>query len=142
MQKITPNIKNSWKKIFRKALKKDYFLKLQKFLLKDKKKHTIYPKETELFSAFNLCSFNSINVVIVGQDPYHEYWQAHGLAFSVLKEIKIPPSLKNIFKELKSDLNIEIPNHGNLSSWAKQGVLLINTTLSVRHKEPVSHQKK
>ena len=94
MQNITSNIKNSWEKIFRKELKKGYFLKLQKFLLKDKKKYTIYPKETEFFSAFNLCSFNSIKVVIVGQDPYHEYGQAHGLAFSVFEETKIPPSLK------------------------------------------------
>ena len=121
---------------------KDYFIKLKQFLLDEKKHHSIYPKGKDIFNAFNYTSFNRVKVVILGQDPYHGMGQAHGLSFSVPDGVKQPPSLKNIFKEIASDLNLPLPETGNLSPWAKQGVLLLNATLSVRVKQAGSHQKK
>jgi len=111
-------------------------------LLDEKKHHSIYPKGKEIFNAFNYTPFNKVKVVILGQDPYHGMGQAHGLSFSVPDGVKQPPSLKNIFKEIASDLNLPLPETGNLSPWAKQGVLLLNATLSVRVKQAGSHQKK
>ena len=142
MQAIHPQIEESWKIILKDEFQKEYFAELKTFLTAEKKIYSIYPKGGDTFSAFNLCSFNSTKVVVIGQDPYHGSGQAHGLSFSVPKGIKPPPSLKNIFKELHTDLNFEIPNHGDLTTWAQQGVLLLNATLTVRAKQAASHQKK
>ena len=142
MTAINPQIEESWKIVLKDELQKEYFAELKTFLTAEKKIYSIYPKGGDTFSAFNLCSFNSTKVVVIGQDPYHGSGQAHGLSFSVPKGIKPPPSLKNIFKELHTDLNFEIPNHGDLTSWAQQGVLLLNATLTVRAKQAASHQKK
>ena len=142
MQAIQPQIEESWKIILKDEFQKEYFAELKTFLTAEKKIYSIYPKGGDTFSAFNLCSFNSTKVVVIGQDPYHGSGQAHGLSFSVPIGIKPPPSLKNIFKELHTDLNFEIPNHGDLTSWAQQGVLLLNATLTVRAKQAASHQKK
>ena len=142
MQTIQPQIEESWRIILKEEFQKEYFSKLKSFLTLEKKLHPIYPKEKDIFSAFNLCSFEKTKVVVLGQDPYHGPKQAHGLSFSVPRGIKPPPSLKNIFKELYADLNFEIPNHGDLTLWTQQGVLLLNSTLTVRAKQAASHQKK
>jgi len=142
MVNINPEIEQSWKVVLLKEFNKDYFIKLKQFLLDEKKHHSIYPKGKEIFNAFNYTPFNKVKVVILGQDPYHGMGQAHGLSFSVPDGVKQPPSLKNIFKEIASDLNLPLPETGNLSPWAKQGVLLLNATLSVRVKQAGSHQKK
>ena len=107
---------------------------------KDSEQNTIFPSEKDIFNAFKYCSFENTKVVIIGMDPYHNDGEAHGLAFSVNYGVKIPPSLRNIFKELENDLQIKPPNHGNLLSWANQGVLLLNAALTVRKNEPGSHQ--
>ena len=142
MVNINPEIEQSWKVVLLKEFNKDYFIKLKQFLLDEKKHHSIYPKGKDIFNAFNYTSFDRVKVVILGQDPYHGMGQAHGLSFSVPDGVKQPPSLKNIFKEIASDLNLPLPETGNLSPWAKQGVLLLNATLSVRVKQAGSHQKK
>ena len=142
MENINPEIEQSWKVVLLKEFNKDYFIKLKQFLLDEKKHHSIYPKGKDIFNAFNYTSFDRVKVVILGQDPYHGMGQAHGLSFSVPDGVKQPPSLKNIFKEIASDLNLPLPETGNLSPWAKQGVLLLNATLSVRVKQAGSHQKK
>lgn len=131
---------NTWQEILKVESEKDYYKKLMESIEKEYSNYTIYPKKEELFSAFTLTPFEKVKVVILGQDPYHGENQAHGLAFSVKKGKKIPPSLKNIYKELNTDLGIPIPNHGNLVEWAKEGVLLINTILTVREKSPNSHR--
>lgn len=138
----TPKIAQSWLTELKTEFESDYFKSLKLFLLEEKKKHTICPKGEDIFNAYNLTPFNEIKVVIIGQDPYHGENQAHGLCFSVQKGIKPPPSLKNIYKELKSDVEFTEPNHGELTSWAKQGVFLLNATLTVRKSQPGSHQKK
>ena len=142
MTTINPQIEESWKAVLSDEFNKDYFVKLKLFLLEEKKQHCIYPKGTAIFNAFNFTPFGKIKVVILGQDPYHGNGQAHGLSFSVPNGVRKPPSLKNIFKELSKDLQIPIAETGNLSSWAKQGVLLLNATLTVRAKQAGSHQKK
>jgi len=142
MTAISPQIEESWKAVLSDEFNKDYFLKLKQFLLDEKKRPAIYPNGKDIFNAFNYTPFARVKVVILGQDPYHGNGQAHGLSFSVPKGIKSPPSLKNIFKELHGDLNFEIPNHGDLTTWAQQGVLLLNSTLTVRAKQAASHQKK
>jgi len=142
MQSIRPQIEESWKIILKDEFQKEYFSTLKLFLIEEKKTHIIYPQSDAIFNAFNLCPFNALKVVIIGQDPYHGEGQAHGLSFSVPEGIKPPPSLKNIFKELNTDVNFKIPTHGNLSRWAEQGVLLLNATLTVRKKQAGSHQKK
>ena len=142
MTTINPQIEESWKAVLSDEFNKDYFVKLKQFLLEEKKQHCIYPKGAAIFNAFNFTPFGKIKVVILGQDPYHGYGQAHGLSFSVPNGVRKPPSLKNIFKELAEDLQIPIAETGNLSSWAKQGVLLLNATLTVRAKQAGSHQKK
>ena len=138
----TPKIAQSWLTELKTEFESDYFKSLKLFLLEEKKKHTICPKGEDIFNAYNLTPFNEIKVVIIGQDPYHGENQALGLCFSVQKGIKPPPSLKNIYKELKSDVEFTEPNHGELTSWAKQGVFLLNATLTVRKSQPCSHQKK
>ena len=142
MVDIDPELEHSWKKILIDEFQKDYFKQLKLFLLDEKKKYRVFPEGKNMFTAFNLTPFNNVKVVILGQDPYHGNEQAHGLSFSVEDGIKQPPSLKNIFKELSSDLDLSIPVSGNLSSWAKQGVLLLNATLSVRAGKAGSHQKR
>ncbi len=140
MTNINPVIETSWGEVLKDEFTAPYFSDLKDFLVIEKTKHTVYPPGKLIFNAFDQTPFNDVKVVILGQDPYHGIGQAHGLCFSVPKGIKSPPSLVNIFKELNNDLNIPVPNHGNLESWAKQGVFLLNTTLTVRAHEPLSHQ--
>lgn len=132
---------NSWNEKLLFETTKPYFNDLIENINTLRKTQKIYPAKEEVFNAFNFTSFEKLKVVIIGQDPYHGPNQAHGLSFSVNNGVKIPPSLKNIFKELNSDLGIDIPSNGNLTNWAKQGVLLLNATLTVKESEPGSHQK-
>ncbi len=131
----------TWNDFIHEELNKTYFQNLVQFLKEEDKKKDILPPKTQRLNCFNLTPYDHVKVVIVGQDPYHNYNQAHGLAFSVVQG-KYPPSLKNIFKELVSDLDIPYPSTGDLSAWAKQGVLLLNTVLTVEVHKPLSHQKK
>ena len=133
-------IESSWKEKLRDSFQSESFIRLKKFLKSEKVTQIIYPAGNKIFSAFNLCPFNSVKIVIIGQDPYHGPKQANGLCFSVSDGIKPPPSLQNIFKELKDDLDLEIPLSGNLEHWAEQGVFLLNTTLTVEQSKPLSHQ--
>jgi uracil-DNA glycosylase len=136
------NITENWKLVLKDEFEKTYFQEIISFLDHQKKLgKTIFPEESLIFNAFNQTSFEDIHVVILGQDPYHGSNQAHGLSFSVPDGIKIPPSLKNIFKELGSDIGKEIPKSGNLFHWAKQGVLLLNASLTVEENKPMSHSK-
>ncbi|MGB3841384.1 MAG: uracil-DNA glycosylase [Bacteroidales bacterium] len=137
---MNPIIEKNWKEILWDEFQKPYFKEIKKFLIEEKKKYRVFPPGSLMFNAFNLTHFNKVNVVIIGQDPYHGYGQAHGLCFSVPKGVTKPPSLINIFKELKEDLGIDPPNHGDLSGWAKQGVFLINAILTVRENAPESHR--
>ena len=139
---IQPVIENSWKQELSAEFQSEYFIELKSFLLEEKKKFTIYPPGSEIFAAFNYTPFDKVKVVILGQDPYHGPGQANGLCFSVKSGISKPPSLQNIFKELHSDLGIPISVNGNLENWAKQGVLLMNATLTVRSGQAGSHQNK
>ena len=134
-------INSDWKIFLKEELCSENFQAIISTLKAERNKHNIFPKDDELFGAFNITSLENLKVIILGQDPYHRKGQAHGLSFSVPNGVKIPPSLRNIFKELKADLNIPISTNGDLKSWAKQGVLLLNTTLTVREKEASSHQK-
>ena len=124
-QKINPQIDESWKNILMEEFNSEYFLHLKEFLLEEKKKHVVYPPGNLIFNAFNHTPFNKVKVVIIGQDPYHGKGQAHGLCFSVPLGIKPPPSLVNIFKELHDDIGMEIPQHGNLISWADQAIVIL-----------------
>lgn len=135
------NIAQSWRPILQDEFDKSYFKDLIDFVKSEYSKHTCYPNGNQIFSAFDHCSFDELKVVIIGQDPYHGEGQANGLCFSVNDGIAHPPSLKNIFKELETDLNIPIPKSGNLERWADQGVLLLNATLTVKAHEAGSHQK-
>ncbi len=136
------HLEDSWKKILIEEFSKDYFVKLKQMLFEEKNKgYQILPPGSQIFAALDTTPINKIKVVILGQDPYHGPNQANGLCFSVNDGIPFPPSLRNIFKELKSDTNFEMPKSGNLSSWSKQGVLLLNTTLTVRLNESNSHSK-
>ncbi len=137
-----PNIELSWLNELEEEFRKPYMKNLKQFLVDEKQKFTVFPKGKDIFNAFWLTPFNQVRVIIIGQDPYHGINQAHGLCFSVNKEIPIPPSLVNIFKELNSDLNIPMPKHGCLTSWAKQGVFLLNTSLTVRANQANSHTGK
>lgn len=135
-------IDDTWKEALKNEFPKTYFLEIATFLRTEKMTgKTIYPPGGQIFNAFNLTHFDNVKVVILGQDPYHGPGQAHGLCFSVAPGIKPPPSLVNIFKELKSDLGLAIPNHGTLTKWAEQGVLMLNASLTVRAGEPMSHSK-
>lgn len=135
-------IESSWKSQLAEEFEKEYFLQLSEFVKNEYKTQKIYPPGKLIFNAFDQCPFDQLKVVILGQDPYHGPGQAHGLCFSVNDGIPFPPSLRNIFKELKSDVGKEIPTSGNLIDWAKQGVLLINATLTVRANHAGSHQRK
>lgn len=132
----------SWRKFLKNEFEKDYFKKLSEFVEIERKKQIVFPPLELTFAALNITSHEKVKVVILGQDPYHNHNQANGLSFSVKNGVTIPLSLKNIFKELQSDLGYKIPTSGNLESWAKQGVLLLNATLTVRAHKPGSHQKK
>ena len=136
------DIHPSWKAVLEPEFEKDYFKSLATFVREEYTRHTCYPKGKDIFKAFDFCPFDAVKVVILGQDPYHGPGQAHGLCFSVPEGIAMPPSLINIFKELETDLNKPFPNSGNLEHWAKQGVLLLNATLTVRAHQAGSHQNK
>jgi uracil-DNA glycosylase len=142
MQSVNPQIEESWKLVLQDEFEAPYFQALTEFLREEKKKQTIFPPGPQIFSAFNLTPFNRVKVVILGQDPYHGPGQAHGLCFSVPDGIPRPPSLINIFKEIKSDIGIPASNKSNLTKWAVQGVLLVNAILTVRANQPASHQNK
>jgi uracil-DNA glycosylase len=132
----------SWGKVLKDEFAKSYFLELQNFLLNDAKSYTLFPSSCNIFNAFYSTPFDAVKVVILGQDPYHGEGQAHGLSFSVPQGIKIPPSLQNIFKELVADIGCDYPINGDLSHWAREGVLLLNTLLTVRSAQPLSHQNR
>jgi len=136
------SIDNSWNTILNEEFQKPYFIEIKKALtLSREAGKTIYPSESYIFNAFNLTFFDSLKVVIIGQDPYHNPGQAMGLSFSVPKGIKVPPSLRNIYKEINQDIGCPIPDHGDLSNWASQGILMLNAILSVEEKSPGSHKK-
>lgn len=136
------NFNNSWDKILNGEFEKEYYLKLREFLKNEYSRYIIYPNMYDIFNALKYTSYEDVKVVILGQDPYHGKGQAHGLCFSVQDGVPFPPSLKNIFLEIKNDLDIEVPKSGNLSKWAHQGVLLLNTVLTVREGMAGSHQNK
>lgn len=135
-------IADSWKNILKQEFEEVYFKNLISFVNNEYESGTCYPEKENIFAALNYCNFNDVKVVIIGQDPYHGMGQANGLCFSVHDKIKHPPSLVNIFKEIETDLGSSYPESGDLSCWAKQGVLLLNATLTVREAEAGSHQKK
>ncbi len=135
-------IEPSWKNRLQPQFEKPYFQNLIRFVKDEYATHTVFPPGGKIFQAFDACPFDQVKVVLLGQDPYHGPGQAHGLAFSVNDGIPPPPSLINIFKEIKSDLGKPVPKSGNLTRWAEQGVLLLNATLTVRANSPGSHQKK
>src|SRR3954454_5289983 len=136
---MTP-IPTSWQPILSGETEQPYYHKLQQFLEIERSQHTVFPPEPEVFTALELTPYEGANVLLLGQDPYHDDGQAHGLCFSVRPGVRPPPSLVNIFKELKHDLGCHIPNHGCREAWAKQGVLLLNAVLTVRAHEPNSHK--
>ena len=135
-------IGNTWDELLKEEYKKEYFLNLMNFIKEEYKTKKIYPKQNEVFNAFRYTDYNDVKVVIIGQDPYHGPNQAEGLAFSVSNEVSKPPSLKNIFKELENDLGIPFPELNSLKSWTKEGVLLLNTVLTVQEHNPTSHKDK
>lgn len=137
---MTVQIGNDWDEILKDEWKKDYYLNLRKNLIHEYKNHTIYPSMYDIFNALKKVPYKDVKVVILGQDPYHGQGQAHGFSFSVQKGVKTPPSLLNIYKELHDDLGLYIPNNGNLIKWADQGVLLLNSTLTVRAHQANSHK--
>lgn len=132
----------SWWSVLKSEFEKPYIHVLEQFLHNERRDFVVYPPQNELFNAFSLTDWTDVKVVIIGQDPYHGDGQAHGLSFSVRKGVRKPPSLQNIFKELNSDIGMGIPTHGSLETWARQGVLLLNTCLTVRKQSPASHQNK
>ena len=142
MSESTPQIEESWLKALRGEFESPYFQDLKNFLKEEKKTQKIFPPGNQIFAAFNFTALTAVKVVILGQDPYHGPGQAHGLCFSVPDGVPFPPSLLNIYKEIKSDLGVEIPKTGNLEKWARQGILLLNATLTVRSGMAGSHQGK
>lgn len=142
MQEISPYIDESWKSALWQEFQSAYFTQLKDFLLLEKSNYHVYPPGPLIFNAFNRTPLDKVKVVILGQDPYHGKGQAHGLCFSVPPGIKPPPSLVNIFKEIHTDTGLPLPAHGNLESWADQGVMLLNATLTVRESAAGSHQNK
>lgn len=139
---LNTNLETSWTKVLKEEFEKPYFKEIEQQLAQDKADgYTIYPPEDLVFNAFNKTPFNKVKVVILGQDPYHGPGQAHGLSFSVPHGVKLPPSLKNIYKELADDIGMNIPTHGNLEAWAEQGVFLLNAFLTVKASDPESHSK-
>lgn len=138
----TVRIEESWKQALAAEFQAPYFQELSAFVRSEYHSGPVYPHPTLVFNAFEQCPFETVKVVILGQDPYHSPGQAHGLCFSVPEGVRVPPSLQNIYKEIKNDLGVEVPPHGNLARWAKQGVLLLNATLTVRAGAAGSHQGK
>lgn len=134
-------LETGWKSLLKDEFDKPYFIQLTQFIREEYKNNTVFPPAKKIFNAFDLCPLDKTRVVILGQDPYHDVNQAHGLCFSVNDGIKIPPSLVNIYKEIESNLGIARPTSGNLERWSKQGVLLLNATLTVRAHQAGSHQK-
>ena len=134
------NIGNDWDEILKGLFESEKYLSIRKFLAKEYSEREIYPSMYDIFNAFKITPYKSVKAVILGQDPYHEPNQAHGLCFSVKEGVKLPPSLVNIYKEIKSDLGITQPNSGNLTKWANEGILLLNTTLTVRRGQANSHK--
>lgn len=139
---MTAILKNDWNTYLNTEFEKNYYLNLRQFLIEEYKTKTIFPKKQDIFNALHYTPLSDVKVLLLGQDPYHDVNQAHGLSFSVLPGQKIPPSLQNIYKELNDDLGCSIPHHGYLKKWADQGVLLLNTVLTVRAHEANSHQGK
>lgn len=139
---VNPILHESWKEVLRGEFTQPYMSELKEFLVEEKKHYTLFPRGNDIFNAFNLCPFDTVKVVILGQDPYHGEGQAHGLSFSVQQGVPLPPSLQNIFKELVDDIGCSFPRSGDLSGWATQGVLLLNTLLTVRKGEPFSHKER
>lgn len=137
---MTKIFKNDWEDLLKDELNKDYYKKLRSFLIEEYKTRTIYPDMYDIYNALHYTPYKDVKVVILGQDPYHGPNQSHGLAFSVKYGVRIPPSLRNIYKELHDDLGCFIPNNGYLEKWARQGVLLLNTSLTVRAGQPNSHK--
>ena len=135
-------ITKNWYEKLKDEFESEEYQNLEKWLNAEYHNKTIYPQPEKVFNALNIVKYNDVKVVIVGQDPYHNPKQAHGLSFSVEEDINIPPSLQNIYKELNSDIGCYIPNHGNLTKWAKQGVLLLNSVLTVERNKPNSHKQK
>ncbi len=135
-------IEAGWKAKLSGEFEKEYFAVLTEFVRQEYRNEQVFPPGNKIFSAFDLCPFDSVRVVIIGQDPYHNYGQAHGLCFSVNDGTEFPPSLVNIFKELNRDLGVPVPKSGNLERWARQGVLLLNAILTVRAHKALSHQNK
>lgn len=140
MSEVAPKIAESWKLKLKDEFQADYFKSLRAFLMEEKQQNTIYPSSGRIFAAFNAVPFDEVKVIILGQDPYHGKGQANGLSFSVNPGIPFPPSLRNIFKEVNADQGHPVPGHGDLSHWARQGVFLLNATLTVRARQPRSHQ--
>jgi uracil-DNA glycosylase len=138
---VTPKIESGWKSVLMPQFDAPYFSLLKRTLIREYDEKVVYPPKSKLFSAFDHTPFQKVKVVILGQDPYHGPGQAHGLCFSVPKSIPQPPSLKNIFKEIHNDLALPLPDHGDLTQWANQGVFLLNTFLSVVEGSPLSHSK-
>jgi len=142
MEKATPQLEPEWLEVLQPEFNKPYFTELKSFLLEEKRTYKVFPPGNRIFAAFDHTPFSKVKVVILGQDPYHNDGQAHGLCFSVPDGVAVPPSLVNIYKELNSDLGVPIPRSGNLEKWANQGVLLLNATLTVRAYQAGSHQKR
>ena len=139
---MKPQLPPSWQAVLAEEFTKPYFKDLQEFVGSERRKHTVYPPEEDVFNAFRYTPYDQAKVLLLGQDPYHGAGQAHGLCFSVRPGVKPPPSLMNIFKELQHDIGCQIPNNGCLIPWAKQGVMLLNAVLTVRAGEPNSHKDK
>ncbi|WP_295621213.1 uracil-DNA glycosylase [Chamaesiphon sp. GL140_3_metabinner_50] len=137
-----PAISNSWQQVLSAEFEQPYFQKLQNFISTERQTQTIFPSDADVFSAFELTPYENVKVLILGQDPYHDDNQAHGLCFSVKPGIKTPPSLVNIYKELHTDIGFNIPKHGYLVNWAEQGILMLNAVLTVRSHTPNSHKDK
>ncbi len=136
------NLGNDWQDLLKDEFSKDYYLKLRQFLIEEYNNYTVHPNMEDIFAALKTTAYKDVKVVILGQDPYHNYRQAHGMCFSVQNGVEPPPSLVNIFKEMQADLGTPMPKSGYLMKWAKEGVLLLNTILTVRHAEPLSHKGK
>jgi uracil-DNA glycosylase len=139
MKNIVNHIDNSWNDFFRNQIQQEYFLDLLEFINSERLEFVVYPEKEEVFTAFRLTPVQSIKIVLLGQDPYHGPGQAHGLSFSVREDVKIPPSLRNIFQELRHSTDFEVPVNGNLTAWASQGIFLLNSVLTVRNGQAGSH---
>lgn len=140
--KLSTAIPEDWKELLKAEVESDWFAELQEFLDEEWRNETVYPPSDNIFKALSLTPIDEVRVLLLGQDPYHGEGQAHGLCFSVPEGMKIPPSLRNIYKEMRSDLNVSTPDSGCLESWAEQGILMLNTVLTVRAGEAQSHQKR